>query len=333
MLYKSGIMLLMVVSIALAKLPPNVIEKVKIAGICEYKKGSSLIIDGQNITSSDETKFKDKIIKTFSEIPLGSKVKVKGFRMSDGSVLAEKVEVDENKTGILEFVVIDAADELESSWNDSGFVSFVDENKERYSIGRIVVGGNDVKRVNTIFSKIKPSYISERDLKLFVVDNSDWNAFAMPNGTIIVYSGLIKDLTDDDLAIVLGHELAHYTYSHSYSSFKLGLGTKVLKYGLDKLKDKLTDDEIKQNVMLISADLAEFVGHNQYSQINEEQADRVGLRYAAEAGYNPKKGPEMWEKFNTKYKDSNAITNFFIGSHPTFEKRKKLLIEEIKNNY
>ena len=72
---------------------------------------------------------------------------------------------------------------------------------------------------------------------------------------------------------------------------------------------------------------------NAYSREYEDQADRVGLRYVYEAGYDYKKAPALWEKFAKKYGDQDKVTNFFFGDHSTSEKRAKELSKEIANNY
>jgi predicted Zn-dependent protease len=70
-----------------------------------------------------------------------------------------------------------------------------------------------------------------------------------------------------------------------------------------------------------------------YSRSYEDQADRVGLRYVYEAGYNYKKGPALWQKFAAKYGDSNPLENFVFGDHSLSTKRAAALEKEIKNNY
>ena len=52
-------------------------------------------------------------------------------------------------------------------------------------------------------------------MRVYVIENDEWNAFAMGNYSIYVFTGLMDDLDDDELAIVLGHELAHATHEHT----------------------------------------------------------------------------------------------------------------------
>ena len=69
-----------------------------------------------------------------------------------------------------------------------------------------------------------------------------------------------------------------------------------------------------------------------YSRDHEDQADRVGMRYAYEGGYDVSKGPALWQKFADKYGDTNVAVNFFFGDHSRSSKRAALLQSEIRNN-
>src|SRR6185503_13079129 len=72
---------------------------------------------------------------------------------------------------------------------------------------------------------------------------------------------------------------------------------------------------------------------NVYSRDYEDQADRVGLRYVYEAGYDVGKAPGLWKKFADKYGDGNKVTNFFFGDHSTAMQRARALQQEIAFNY
>jgi len=66
----------------------------------------------------------------------------------------------------------------------------------------------------------------------------------------------------------------------------------------------------------------------------EDQADRVGLRYVYEAGFDPTKGPGLWEKFKQKYGEEDKLTNFFTGDHSRPTERIRSIQRQIQlNNY
>jgi predicted Zn-dependent protease len=72
---------------------------------------------------------------------------------------------------------------------------------------------------------------------------------------------------------------------------------------------------------------------NIYSREFEDQADRVGLRYIYEAGYDVSKAPALWKRFAERYGDGDKVTNFFFGDHSLAQDRAKNLQREIAANY
>jgi predicted Zn-dependent protease len=72
---------------------------------------------------------------------------------------------------------------------------------------------------------------------------------------------------------------------------------------------------------------------NGYSRGNEDQADRVGLRYAFEGGFDVHKGPTLWDRFAQKYGDQSAVTNVLFGNHSRASARAVNLKNQIAWNY
>ena len=70
-----------------------------------------------------------------------------------------------------------------------------------------------------------------------------------------------------------------------------------------------------------------------FSREFEDQADRVGLRYAWEGGYDVTKGPALWQKFKTKYGETDKISNFFSGDHSRPTERIRNIQRQIDLNY
>ena len=70
-----------------------------------------------------------------------------------------------------------------------------------------------------------------------------------------------------------------------------------------------------------------------YSREFEDQADRVGLRYVYEAGFDVSKGPGLWQKFKEKYGEEDKISNFFAGDHSRPTERIKNIQRQLKLNY
>ena len=155
---------------------------------------------------------------------------------------------------------------------------------------------------------------------------------AMANYSIYVFDGLMNDLDDDELAIVLGHEVAHATHEHSARQAKksvfAGLAGQAAAFGSGYIKND-TGRALAQQATSLGVTT---VG-NVYSREDEDQADRVGLRYVYEAGYDYRKAPGLWDKFAKKYGDQDKVTNFFFGDHSLSAKRAKDLTQEIARNY
>jgi predicted Zn-dependent protease len=72
---------------------------------------------------------------------------------------------------------------------------------------------------------------------------------------------------------------------------------------------------------------------NGYGRSAEDQADRVGLRYAYQGGFDVRKGPSLWQKFAAKYRGLPKAVNFFLGGHSVAKDRAKNLEEQIRYNY
>ena len=84
-----------------------------------------------------------------------------------------------------------------------------------------------------LVNRLAPPYVPRDQLRVYVIDNKEWNAMAMGNGAIWVFSGIMRDMPDDQLAIVVGHELAHYTHEHSRRQARRGVWTQLAGRGGD----------------------------------------------------------------------------------------------------
>ncbi len=306
-------------------------EKVNLDGYAEYHKGKYLIVEGQKIWTTNRTRFKGKGIYGLDMISLGYEVKVRGRRQPDGTVLAEQVEAKPNGTALFEPDVLKATDQIEDIWVKEGSMFTEDSAGKRVEVGKILDSGPDVERVRRIMARLVPPYIKSDDLRVRVVETKEWNASAMGNGAIWVYSGLLHDMSDDELSIILGHELAHYTYEHSRKGAKssmlaqlLGIGAAVGGQAIGGAAGSATQ---------IGGLLGMAAFQSGYSRDMEDQADRVGLRYAYEGGYAVSEGPVLWERFREKYGESDTISNFFVGSHSRPSDRIRNIEREIELNY
>lgn len=152
-----------------------------------------------------------------------------------------------------------------------------------------------------------------------VLSSKDVNAWCMPGGKIAVYTGLIEQLnvSDDELAAVMGHEIAHALREHGREkagqSAGLGLAAAIggaligSYYGIDP--------GLGQNVLGTVGDLA-FMRPN--SRGMETEADRIGVELAARAGYDPRAAITLWEKMG---RVSGGQPPQWLSTHPSHESR------------
>ncbi len=320
-------------SLAVAE-PPTRAKEIELSGYAEWRSEGILVVDGQRVTPAEDARFEGKgRARRFLGIPLGYEVKVEGVRLEDGTVLGRKIEAKPNGSAFYEGPIRAGADAMEQEFRRLGRAAEYDAYGHiAWDYGKLLESGRDVERLRNIAGRLTPPYLDREDFRVYVVENEEWNAMAAPNGAIYAFSGLLRDMDDDEVAIVLGHELAHATHEHSRRSYKKSMLVSLLGWGASAAADSIDHDgaRIATKVGIYAGTLA---WTNGYGRSAEDQADRVGLRYAYEAGYDVRKGPTLWQKFAAKYRGLPKALNFFLGSHSVAKDRARNLEQEIRYNY
>jgi predicted Zn-dependent protease len=173
-----------------------------------------------------------------------------------------------------------------------------------------------LERVRAIARRIEPQTgIFRKDApgwnwEVNVIDSDELNAFCMPGGKIMFYSGLINQLklTDEEIAVVMGHEIAHALREHSREQVSqaiaaqtaLGVGTAV--FGLSQT-----------TAQIAGIGYQAFIATH-FSRTDEAEADRIGLELSARAGYNPRAGVTLWQKMINA--NAGGQLPEFLSSHP-----------------
>lgn len=304
----------------------------KVEAVVDYVRGDTLYVDGQRIVLQGSTRYKGARPEGAASVPPGTWARAKGPREASGAILAAEVELRAaNPNESHEAEIKAACDQAEKAWVSKGMMYMPADSGKIVKIGDLVISGPYVVRARKIMDKLRPSYVGKNDLRVHVVRTKDWNASAMANGAIWVYTGLMDDFDDDELAIVLGHELAHYTNEHSRRNMGksslgqiLGAGAQVAGVALGGTAGQLAQ---------LGGQLGASALLSGYSRAFEDQADRVGLRYVYEAGYDVNKGPELWEKFRAKYGETDKVSNFFTGDHSRPSDRIRNIEKQIAWNY
>jgi predicted Zn-dependent protease len=185
-----------------------------------------------------------------------------------------------------------------------------------------------VQRVRTTAQRLIPhTRVFRQDApnwpwEVNVLTSKDINAWAMPGGKMAVYTGLIERLnaTDDELAAVMGHEIAHALREHARERIARQMGTQTASaigsIALEIFTGVRLDPELVGTV-----GQAVFVLPN--SRENEQEADIIGVELMARAGYDPRAALSLWQKMGQIA--GGGGTPEFLSTHPSGETRLREL--------
>jgi predicted Zn-dependent protease len=180
-----------------------------------------------------------------------------------------------------------------------------------------------VERVRAIAKRLIPqTAVFRKDAldwkwEVNVLTSPEINAWCMPGGKIAFYTGLLEklQLTDDEIAAVMGHEISHALREHARERASQQLATSV---GASAVGAVL-------GVGQTGTDLAGVVGQVTfllpYSRIHETEADRMGVELAARAGYDPRAANTLWQKMAQI--SGGGGTPKLLSTHPSNEDRIK----------
>jgi Zn-dependent protease with chaperone function len=151
-----------------------------------------------------------------------------------------------------------------------------------------------------------------------LIGSKQVNAWCMPGGKIAFYSGILEQLklSDDEVAMVMGHEMAHALREHARERIAktqatgLGLSVAAALFGLGQLGD-------------VGAQLGTQLLSLKYSRDDESEADLVGLEIAARGGFDPRAAVSLWTKMMQASASKNGTS--FLSSHPSGPERIRAL--------
>jgi len=320
------------------------------------------VVDGHKVKLESSTKIvgknelKNQTFSSFKDITLGYFVDANGIRKQDGLVYATEAYLipdnfNENEYRLRTSMNADFSSSLMKTVATSGEVKAVSDS---VSSGKLVFGEMvyDIHPsslvqayVASVGNKLVPFYQREIPIdvpeklhfRFIVVDNPMLNIAAMPNGMVIVNSGILKTLDNEaQLAALLGHEIAHCVYKHAVERYEYREKERKAKEAGKEVKDMVTPflseftkgnetiQSINGNLKFIEDKLNSLPPEtqnavknllksvsglldNNFSKNLEEQADRVGIFYMYEAGYNPFEAVAVWDKFMNLSKDVNKM--------------------------
>jgi len=150
-----------------------------------------------------------------------------------------------------------------------------------------------------------------------VVDSKDVNAWCMPGGKVVVYTGILP-LTKDDagLAVVMGHEIAHAIAEHGNERMSQELFVQAAGVGLDIYMQK--QPQQTRNIFMSAYGVGSQLGILAYSRQHELEGDKLGLIFMAMAGYDPERAISFWQEMA---KMGGNKPPEFMSTHPSDERR------------
>ncbi len=215
----------------------------------------------------------------------------------------------------------------------ASYTQFLDENKlsenQTYQQQLKHVGGKMQVAVEKYMRQNgAEAQIANLNWEFNVVESDEINAWAMPGGKIVFYSGIMPVCEDENgIAVVMGHEIAHVLAQHGNERMsqqmvaQLG-GTALSLYMVDKPEKT---QSIYNTAFAIGAQYGALLP---FSRLHEREADRIGQIVMAMAGYDPAHAVTFWQKMHTM--SSGQAPPEFMSTHPSYDTRIEVLSKNIE---
>ncbi len=194
------------------------------------------------------------------------------------------------------------------------------------------VGTRIAEAVNTYLASAGQSQLTDGyQWEFNLVNDNQANAWCMPGGKVVVYSGILP-LTQNEagLAIVMGHEIAHAIARHGNERMSQQMAVQLGGVALSTALS--TKPAVTQNIFLTAFGVGSQLGSLKYARTQESEADRMGLIFAALAGYNPNEAITFWQRMAAN--SGGQGTPEFLSTHPSDSRRiadiQRLMPEALK---
>jgi len=151
-----------------------------------------------------------------------------------------------------------------------------------------------------------------------VVNDPTVNAWCMPGGKVVVYTGILPVCENDEgLAVVMGHEIAHAIARHGNERMSQGMAVQGAGMTLQVLTEQ--KPSLAGDLFLQSFGIGSQLGMLAYSRKHETEADKMGLVFMAMAGYNPREAPKFWTRMSAG--NGGGAPPLLLSTHPSDEIR------------
>lgn len=233
-------------------------------------------------------------------------------------------------TALLAFILLLNACADSATINQQAAQSYAQVMNEARAKGEIDTRSNTAQRVCKIFNRMVPYANKENQTgqrfnwQINVIKSKELNAWAMPGGKMAFYTGLVDTLhlTDDEIATVMGHEMAHALKEHGKSQVNYAQITNVIA----NVAYVALASQIGEQGSGVVVGLAKDWGLDKpYSRKAETEADEAGLMLMARSGYNPEAAPRLWDKMQKISKGSSDVFSQLSSTHPSDKDRQENL--------
>lgn len=208
-------------------------------------------------------------------------------------------------------------------------IAMFDDMKRKQRISRDRDRIAQLQRVGDRIAKVVFWDMPDAEWEFVVFDNKQINAFAMAGGKVGVFSGLFKIArTDDELASVIAHEIAHVTAKHVHEKLSQALAVNTVgvvgAIGMGVAgTPALTALALEQAYGLTTG-----VGALAFDRKKEMEADHIGLMYLARAGYDPQAAITVMERLEAE-SANDPVPPAFLSTHPTHPERIVALMDAL----
>ncbi|MFD1063772.1 M48 family metallopeptidase [Winogradskyella litorisediminis] len=214
--------------------------------------------------------------------------------------------------------------------NDQLFPSSFAQYNQVLSENKVINSGSEAEMIRRVGQRIAVAserwlnangyqgYLNDYKWEYTLIDSDQVNAWCMPGGKIAFYTGILPIAENETgIAAIMGHEVAHALANHGQQR----MSAAYLQQGIALAGNiALANDAKSRNIFNQSYGIGSTVlGTLPFSRSHETQADEIGLRLMAIAGYNPSEASELWKRM--KAKSNGQAPPEFLSTHPSNDTR------------
>ena len=167
------------------------------------------------------------------------------------------------------------------------------------------------KRLNRLVAGLNNEDGMQLNFKVYNV--KEINAFAMADGTVRVYRGLMDKFTDDEIRFVIGHEIGHVKLGHSLKAMRTAYATSAARKGVASQGGRAAQLSSSQ-----LGELGEALINAQFSQSQERESDAYAVKFMKKHGFDARAGLSVMKKFQQMDGGNHSM----LSSHPASKKRE-----------